>query len=435
MEKWKPDLPSPASENWRMAYGAVPDTKNKYVYNRSETPAITSYQAPQKEPVPFVYDSIKLSGGLSVDTAEYPFFGLWSSTPLNEKPQGITVSGFLRGNEYIKIRNALVEALRVITTDDEPGFLTLPLWGRFPVIVTEWDIEESAKELGQCKISITFTRAGCPVEKRWTLEGEFGKTISEAAEAVKDAACVVYDKKLKGNLNIESLIASFPLLQKSIIDITGRIQGAKSMLNAITNSAAQMSNLLAQGIRSPKILALALFAAIGKMTASLASIKNAEEETIAFFRIRNNEKNAAFCFLANNSYTLPINAITIKQVATKTATEQLYKTASLYAAASLLPAIENATYNTMKNMFLLYDRLEKAIDLNEPELYFAVSELRSSVSRALAQKELSQELSVHLNAAVPLLPLAQYLGSEEQVLRELNRIEDSFVIQGDIRYV
>ena len=69
MEKWEPDLPSPASENWRMAYGAIPDTKNKYVYNRSETPAITSYQAPQKEPVPFVYDSIKLSGGLSVDTA------------------------------------------------------------------------------------------------------------------------------------------------------------------------------------------------------------------------------------------------------------------------------------------------------------------------------------------------------------------------------
>ena len=36
---------------------------------------------------------------------------------------------------------------------------------------------------------------------------------------------------------------------------------------------------------------------------------------------------------------------------------------------------------------------------------------------------------------MPLLALAQYLGAEERILRALNIIEDSFVIQGAIRYV
>lgn len=424
MIKWEPELPAPASNDWREAYGVL-----------SDSPSVTSYQAPNKEPVPFIYDSMKLSGGLSVDTAEYPFFGLWSSTPLNEKPQSITVSGFLRGNEYIKNRNALVEALRVVTTDDDSGFLTLPLWGRFPVIVTEWGVDESAKESGQCKINITFTRAGCPVEKRWELQGSLGKTISEAADAVRYAAGNIYDKKIKDSFDSGTFIKSFSLIQKSLLDITGRIQAGQKTLNDITNGVSSLGNLLSQGIRAPKTFALALFSAIGKMTSSLASIKNAGEETVAFFRIKNNEKNIAFCFLTNDKYTLPVETVTIKQQATKTATEQLYKTASLYAAASLLPKIENQTYDGMKNLFKLYDRLEKTIDQNEPELYFAVSELRAAVSRSLAEKQLSQELSINLNSAMPILSLAHYLGSQEQILRELNRIEDSFVIKGDVRYV
>ena len=104
MNNWDADLPAPASENWRMAYGATQgENEKRLAYRASDTPAQTSYQAPKKTPVPFIYDSMKLSAGLSVDTEEYPFFGLWSSTALNEKPHGITVSGFLRGDNYIKI--------------------------------------------------------------------------------------------------------------------------------------------------------------------------------------------------------------------------------------------------------------------------------------------------------------------------------------------
>ena len=134
-------------------------------YRSNDSPAKTSYQAPDGKPVNFVYERMQLSGGLSVDTAEYPFFGMWSSTALNEKTQGITVSGFLRGDEYIKTRDALVDALTHPTSDDEPGFISLPLWGRIPVVVVDWEVAEEAAELGQCKIDITFTRAGMPIEQ------------------------------------------------------------------------------------------------------------------------------------------------------------------------------------------------------------------------------------------------------------------------------
>lgn len=432
MEEWNIGLPKPASEDWRKAYGFSREGRS---YRTSDSPAKTSYQAPGGKPVNFVYKCMRLTGGLSVDTAEYPFFGMWSSKALNEKPHCVTVSGFLRGDEYIKTRNALVDALAHPTSDDEPGYISLPLWGRIPVVVVDWEVAEDAAELGQCKIDITFTRAGVPIEQRWEAAGAIGKTLEEAAEELKIAAVASYEKKLTGFLDERTLIKSFSLIKIALINVVGRVQASERMLNAITNEVSGITNLLAQGTHSPKSLALALFSAIAKIAGSLAEIKNAGEESVASFRIKNNEKNALFCFFPQHKYRLPVEAVTAKQVATKKETENLYKTAALYAAARILPEMPVQSYNRTANLFALYDRLEKAVDVNEPELYFAVSELRSALARTLAAKQLSEELSIQLNASMPLLALAHYLGSREAVLRNLNRIEDSFVVNMETHYV
>lgn len=432
MYEWQPDLPKPASENWREAYGSTTDGRS---YTPSDSQAKTSYQAPAGNPVQFIYESMKLSGGLSVDTAEYPFFGFWSSTALNEKPQGITVSGFVRGDEYIKTRNALVESLRVVTTDDEPGYIILPLWGRVPVIVVDWDIEDSAKELGQCKVNITFTRAGSPLEERWQGDNAIGKSVAQAAEDLKIAAIASYVKKLTGFIDEENLVKSFSLIKIGLISVVGRVQAGQKTLNAITNEVSKITSLIAQGVRSPKALALALFSAIAKLVTSLAEIKNAGEEEAAFFRVKNNEKNALFCFLSEHKYQLPVEAVTTKQVETKKGTENLYKTAALYAAASILPKVQAQSYDRTANLFALYDRLERSVDLEDTEVYGAVMELRRALSKELAAKELSAELSITLNAGMPLLTLARYLGADESVLRKLNFIEDSFAIEGALHYV
>ncbi|WP_314846996.1 hypothetical protein [Treponema lecithinolyticum] len=282
---------------------------------------------------------------------------------------------------------------------------------------------------------MSFVRAGCPAESRWEQDGGLAKSITEAAETVKTAATQTFDKKLTGLKDNVTFIKAFSLVQKSLISIVGRIQGAQRVLNDITNKVCGIGNLLSQDIRSPKSLAQALFGAAGSITASIFEIKNAGDDTIAFFRVKNNEKNTVSCFLANDKYTLPVEAVTIKQEATKTAAEQLYKTASLYAAAMIIPGLDGLTYSQAQNLFALYDRLEKSIDLNAPELYTAVNELRSAVAKELAAKQLSQELVINLHSAMPILAIAKYLGTEVSVLRQINRIEDSFVVLGTVRYV
>ncbi len=433
---WTPDLPTPSSEDWREAYGytKVKDKKQQY-YEANENPAQTSYQAPNKEPIPFIYDSMKLAGGLTVDTAEYPFFGLWSSTALNEKPQGITVSGFFRSSEYIKNRNALIEALRVVTSDEEPGYLTLPLWGRFPVIVVDWDIAEDAKTNGQCSINLTFTRAGCPLENRWQWDESLSKTITESSKELLENACNAIEARLKDNLDSDALVSNFVLFQKALIGFVGRVQGTTNYLNEMTNKVSNISNLIAQGIKSPKTLATALFGATAKIISSIAEIKNSAIETISFFRIENNEKNLLFCFLPSDKYQSPIEAVTVKQQMTKRVCENLYKLNAFYAVSLLLPQLQNTTYQEMKNLFRLYNKLEKSLDLNDSSVYDAVNNLRMATAQAVAEKQLSQELSINLKIGMPILALAEYLGTKESVLRELNYIEDSFVIKNEVKYV
>lgn len=420
---WKAELPSPSTHTWREAYGT------------SEQTAQTSYKAPGKQPIPFVYDTVKISGGLVVDTAEYPFFGLWSSTTLNEKPQSITVSGFLRGDKYIANRNALIEALRIVTSDENPGYIHLPLWGRFPVVVIEWNIDEGAKENGQCKIDIRFVRAGVSIEQRKENKNNFGKTIEESAELVQKNCIDIYAANLQGKIDDSNLMRSFIHLKTNLISIVGRIQGSQKILNKLTNEIMGMTNLLAQGIRSPKALAQALFSACNTLTFAIAEIKNATEENIAFFRIRDNEKKILHSFLSQHSFFLDIEAVTIKQSHTKKETENLYKTASFYIASLILPVLNVQTRETALELWTLYTRLEKSLDLNNPTMYMAIVGLRSTIATQLSAKRLSQELSISLAGTMPLLALAQYVGTEAALLKELNRIEDSFIIGGHVNYV
>ena len=140
-------------------------------------------------------------------------------------------------------------------------------------------------------------------------------------------------------------------------------------------------------------------------------------------------------FFSEYKYSLPIEAVTVRQVMTEWETENLYRAAALYSAAQLLPDITTQSYDKTANLFALYERLEQSVNGSDPAVYEAVNDLRIAVSKELASRQLSQELSISLNGAMPMLALAHYLGAEESVLRALNSIEDSFVLEGTVRYV
>ena len=418
-----PSLPQPFKENWRQAYR----------YENSDIPRLSTYQAPNGNPVSFVHGDTDFSGGLSVDTAEYPSFGLWSNTPLNELPQKITINGFIRGDEYIKSRNALVEAFRIVTSDDTPGFLELPLWGRFPVVVINWNVKEFTNQNGQCAISITFTRAGVTIREREQNKEE-AKT-ENAAQRVSGTAIESFNKSLSSGADDGMITNGFTKFKERLIAITGRIQGSQNILNKITNSAVEITNLLAQGIRSPKDLALATFAAFSSIIAGVFEIKNSIADIASLLTVKDNMKNILLQFLSESNFSFENTPITIKEAQTKTAMENLYKTACFCAAGELLVKLENNTYEQTQGYWKLLQNLENSLDKNDPDVFRVIEELRLSVSKELSEKNLSNELIKNLNLPVPVIFLALLLGCSEDKLRQLNTISDSFLIKGNVIYV
>jgi hypothetical protein len=148
-----------------------------------------------------------------------------------------------------------------------------------------------------------------------------------------------------------------------------------------------------------------------------------------------NEKNALVLFLSASSYTLPIETATVSQEATKKAIENLYRTMALLVSARLIASLDRLTYKKAEGYWRLIKKLEESINRENPAVYAAVRDMRAALSQKLSGQEISREMTRRVSAASPLLYLAYYLGCDEDKIRELNSIADSFVIEGDTIYV
>jgi tetratricopeptide (TPR) repeat protein len=433
-------LPPLYAENWREAYR--PDS--------GDSPRMASYQAPGGEPIPFIQKGFRFSGGQAQDTAEYPFGGLWSNEYLNEKPQRLTVEGFLRGPVYIARRNNLIEALRIPTDDDNPGYIDLPFWGRFPVIVGDnYEVSENTNEQGQCEISIPFTRAGVSITDRKGAQPPSAAQVEKAAENLEDAATAAFEADLTEKDNA-TFAQAFGQIKNTLLGILGRIQGAQTALNAMTGEVLGVTNLINQGVRAPRELARALFNAASSIAGGIQQIKN----SIAMYGREintntqrgsslgtptlpapDNERNAAILFLSAGAYSVPVETATVRQENTKRAIENLYRTAAFLTAAQIIANMDSITYKNAGGYWQLLEKLEESINRENPAVYAAIQDVRTALSRELSGQELSRELSRDIYSASPLLYLAFYLGCGEDKIRELNSIADSFVIEGNVIYV
>ena len=452
-ERFDAALPPPYKENWREAYRA----------DESESPRMASYQAPGGQAIPFIQKSFRFSGGQSKDTAEYPFGGLWSNEYLNEKPQTLTVEGFLRGPAYIVQRNRLIEALRVPTGDDNPGYIDLPFWGRFPVVVGDtYEVSENADEQGQCAVSIPFTRAGVSIAERMDALPPAGVQLEDAAVNLETAAIDDFDAKLSGDLmDTAALRAGFGQIKNLLLGITGRIQGVKTTLNAMTGEVLGIINLVNQGIRAPYEIAAALFNAGTSIVGGILEIKktvalygrtfskssgggsaaggtsrtDAAPSNAPALPLPDNEKNALVMFLSASAYTLPIEAATVKAETTKAAIENLYRAMAFLVSARIIASMDSLTYKKASGYWRLLEKLAGSINQENPAVYTAIQGLRTALSRELSRRELSAEMTRAISIAAPLLYLAGYLGCDEDKVRQLNSVADSFVVEGAVIYV
>jgi len=423
-------LPTPHEERWKEAYRSDP----------GESPRMASYQPPGGEAVPFILNGFRFSGGQSKDTAEYPFNGLWSNEYLNEKPQGLHIEGFLRGADYIVRRNMLIESLRIPTCDDRPGHIDLPFWGRFPVVVGDgYEVAEKSDEQGQCRVSIPFTRAGVSVESRMLeLQNEESAAIAAAeleaaADRLRLAAVQKFEEDLHPRiLDTSMLRAGFGQITNALLSVTGRIQGARRVLNTITGGVLGILSLINQGVTAPRALALALFNATAAILAGIVEIRNSVG---MYRRPTDNARNVLLMFLAMDTFRLPGEAATVSQDVTRTEIENLYRTMAFITSAEIVAGMEFLSRDSAAGCWRLLERLEGSINKENPAVHAALCGVRIALSRRLSMQELSAEMTRRLQTAAPILYLAHYLGCGEDTLRRLNSIADSFTVVGDVIYV
>ena len=439
-----PSLPRTYSDSWREAYGQGTDT-----------PRLSSYQAPDGEPVVFAYDSISLGGGQNIDTVEYPF-GFWSNTKLGDKTHTIRIKGHVIGEDYIKQRSVLVAAFQVPTDDDTPGFLDLPLWGRFKVVVETWNVDEEKQKNGMSEISLELKRAGYSDTKRLdTAIANLSKqNVDSAVSNLKKVSVASFAKTIEKAKDTNTLASGFGKLTKALANIVGRVQGAISAMNSMVSKINSVTSLIAQGIRAPKELAQAFISAVYGIVSGVLEIKNAADETASYFMgsddedsdsgdsvmekfIQRNEKNVVMNFLTASNYELSDEAITEQQWNTKKAVENLYRMAAFGAVAQLFVKIDPDTqsFDKQSGLWALFEKLEESIDKENPDVYAAVEETRIACAETLLTYSYDRELKRHIRQSMPLLPLALYLGCDAEKIRSLNEVADSFLIEGDVIYV
>ena len=477
-------LPAPYRENWREAYRT----------NSGDSPRTASYQAPGGEAIPFVQKSFRFSGGQSRDTAEYPFGGLWSNEYINEKPQTLTVEGYLRGPAYIARRNKLIEALRVPTDDDNPGYIDLPFWGRFPVVVGDnYEVSENTDEQGQCAVSIPFTRAGVSAAGRQDDAPSSETQVEEAAANSEAAAVADFEARLSGDrADSLTLTAAYAGIKNFFLGVIGRIQGARTILNSITGEVLGILNFIDWGMCAPREFAQALFNAGAAVFGGLMQIQNSAN---AYYDLENNtasssskpspppadnEKNILICFLSADTFSLfdssdssgggsddgsggsdggsggsdggsdgsgdsggsdggsdgsGDSGVPGSREATEAAVENLYRIMAFSVSAQILVNMDSLTYKKAEGYWRLVTKLEESIDRENPAVYTAIQDTRTALSEELSRRELSAEMTRSFYTTTPLLFMAYYLGCDEDKIRELNGIADSFVIEGDVIYV
>jgi hypothetical protein len=415
-------LPELYEESWRKAY-----------HTDDEMVRLSSYQAPGGEPVPFIYKGLEFSGGQSVDTDEFPFFGLWSNATLNKKPQTVNVQGYLRGEYYLRWRKNFIAALMVPTSDDSPGFFDHPLWGRFKVVVENYNIQEAADENGQCEISLTLKRAGVSTDARAeaVMKPAFAKPKDVARVAVAEFETAASDPNM--------LMQVFGAIKTQMLKVMGVIQAPVNTMNAITNEINSLSSLTAQGVRMPGQLAQAFVNAIFSITGGVLEVAGAVGDAVRnpgkYFTGQDSVKKTVLMFLSAFGWSPPVEPATVRQAETKKAAENLYRTACLCAAADILPQAEWYSRKQIGEYWALYEKLENSISLENPDLYQAVTEMRLSLSAVFRQGTLSDELKKTLEKPVPLLFLSHFLGCDADRLRAMNAVEDSFAVSGEVSYV
>lgn len=419
-------FPKLASPSWREAY---------------DSGSLIKYEAPNKDAVSFIYETVKMTGGHNVDNGEYPLesdSGSWSNYAITEATNKITVSGFLRGDEYLSSRASLIDSFKVNTDDDNPAFIFIPLYGRLRVALISWSIDENAAENGQCKIELNLN---------FVLKKEKESVSAISLENATDNLNSVATSKLEEELSSDkasfsSFLSSVNGYASDMSSAIGKIQGKTEYINKMSGALNTLTSVMASGTKTVSLYVQALSNVYGAIVNGLLEMKQAAvenaEDTISFVRQFSakdhadlNIKKTIISFVSYADKDSSKELTKPEEIETAKASDNFIKIAVIINLSFLIVQLE-ATKSKYKDYINLFDKLYDSIDKNDSLLNSALIDLRVAMIEQLKNKDLENERKIKFNKNNNLLNVEHYLKCYD--LRELNFIEDSFNLPKEIIY-
>ncbi len=184
--------------------------------------------------VPFLTDSIDNALGRRAVLHEYPLRDKPYAEDMGRKARQFTLDGYVLGDDYMRERDALIDAL------EKPGTGTLihPYWGSVNVQVLTVSVRESSADGRMASFSVTFAESGendTPAQSVSTAS-----QIDDSVSLAKVAAVADFARRFSVAGLPAFLTGEITTVLNTALDAIGVDPAALSLVKSIKNNIVSM---------------------------------------------------------------------------------------------------------------------------------------------------------------------------------------------------
>lgn len=249
--------------------------------------------------VRFHVDQHDAQGGRRVASHEYPMRDKPYTEDLGRKQRKYTLQAFVIGDNYMALRNELLQALE----QKGPGVLVHPYLGRLSVNIESYSLSESTAKGGMAGLTIQCAESGLRPAPNATIDTQ--RKLSDACQRLNDANILAFERSLKTKNQLQSVIKKVEdrlaeiakELQDKQHEIIALLSEPKALAQRIINQVANIAATLQSGAQAlERLIKKPVRWPIVHTEAALANQQNSS----AFDALIN---TAVISFLANEAAT------------------------------------------------------------------------------------------------------------------------------------
>ncbi len=381
--------------------------------------------APNGERAFLNYESISNEFGQRIDTHNFPIMGDYWAQPLSREVNQFNISGWIIGDDYLKQRDQLSAVLHSPHDSDTPLTLELPNYEPLPVLFRSGSYSERGRAQGMVDIRIRFERVLRPAPTLQILDTTV--VVLDAQNAAIAAAGAEQDSF------VDRAAAGFKAAAK---ELTGLISGAQQGIRLLESTASEIQQTtqeilrdIDQGLQTPgKLLSLMSSTVLGAVQGIAQLPENAEREGRKLLQT----------FMSWANYTFDAKPVTSAQAREQMAVSNGMKVLGAIGTSELLPQLKPYSLSDARALYRAIDLIAESLELPGAEQLEALETLRLALREELRDKgwfELASERRTEIWKPLPSIALAHELGSEEPLLRRMNRPANTWFMGGELLYV